>query len=190
MGIVGRKKLVRGERVVDAIRDASRPFVTTSDIAEHLDVSAQAVRDNAADLSQHDEIEKGKVGQNSVYWLAERESPPERVTPDTEPPEPPEPPTRENADSLDEQEQQERGILDRFMLPKFGSPFHIWALATATALLGLVLGVMIGFLVIQPPLGVAYLAVTFVLGLAVAVTLPTALYYSLSHAQEVTEETA
>jgi len=67
---VPREKIVRGDRVANAIKESNRPFVTTSDIAEHLDVTTQAVRDNANDLAEHPMLKKDLVGQNSVYWLA------------------------------------------------------------------------------------------------------------------------
>lgn len=69
-----REKIIRGDRVADAIRESDRPFVTTSDIAEYLDVTAQGVRDNANELAEHPEIEKGSVAQSSVYWLSKSDS--------------------------------------------------------------------------------------------------------------------
>ncbi len=70
-----RKKIVRGERVAEVIQKSDRPFATTSDIAEGLDVTAQAVRDNANDLAEHPKIEKGMVAQSSVYWLSKNDVP-------------------------------------------------------------------------------------------------------------------
>jgi len=82
---VPRKKLVRGDKVEDAVRKASRPFATTQDIAEALDVSTQAVRNNEEELASYSGLETGKVGRSRVYWLAEN-GVPEQAEPDPEPP--------------------------------------------------------------------------------------------------------
>jgi len=82
-------KQVSGDSVVDVLRDTEKPYATTTDIAEGLDVTAQTIRNNAGELSQDPRINKGSVGQSSVYWLADSNSPPEGVAGDPGPPEPP-----------------------------------------------------------------------------------------------------
>lgn len=69
-------KRVSGDNVVDVLRDIERPYATTTDIAEGLDVTAQTVRNNASELAKDARINKGKVGQSSVYWLADEDEPP------------------------------------------------------------------------------------------------------------------
>ena len=110
---VARKKKVRGERVVDAIEESDRPFVTTTDIASHLDVTAQAVRNRADELERYPEITKGNVGQSSVYWLAEEDKPPE-VTASTS------------------DDSGSKGILNRWFagLPSLGDSAEKWYLTT------------------------------------------------------------
>lgn len=226
-----REKIVRGDRVVDALNDSPRPFVTTSDIADYLGVTAQAIRDNASELESHPDIEKGKVAQSSVYWLADSD-PPEQVTdhtagrggfeetrPDPEP-EPTEPDTTESETGTDS-ENESGGILDRLFagdgmalpgvvlillavllplmalertldatirrleqttvaysdsrervrIPWFGSPAGVWILTGAAAVVGLVVGVSVGIVILEPAPVVASYAITAVSAFAVAVSL-------------------
>jgi len=77
-------KTVSGDAVVGVLRGMQKPYATTTDIAEGLDVTAQTVRNNAGLLSQDNRINKGSVGQSSVYWLAERSSHQEKDDDDTD----------------------------------------------------------------------------------------------------------
>jgi len=129
-----RERLVKGKRVADAIRESDRPFVTTGDIAEYLDVTAQAVRNNANHLADHDEIEKGRVAQSSVYWLA-KDGKPTEVAEASEPPEPPEKEYSGDAATHNES----KGILERlFASSDDGMPVP----AITLLLLGIVLPLM------------------------------------------------
>lgn len=73
---MARSKRVSGDNVVDVLRDIEKPYATTTDIAEGLDVTAQTIRNNASELAKDARINKGKVGQSSVYWLADEGEPP------------------------------------------------------------------------------------------------------------------
>lgn len=84
-------KKVSGDTVVDALvgltRDEEKPYATTTDLAEELDVTAQTIRNNASDIAEDPRVKKGKVGQSSVYWLAVKYDPEELdEPPETEPP--------------------------------------------------------------------------------------------------------
>jgi len=74
-------KQVSGDAVVDVLADllheAEKPYATTTDIAEGLDVTAQTIRNNASEIAEDPRIKKGKVGQSSVYWLAVKYDPEE-----------------------------------------------------------------------------------------------------------------
>jgi hypothetical protein len=69
------QKRVSGDAVVDLLADltrqAEKPYATTTDIAEGLGVTPQTVRNNASEIADDPRINKGKVGQSSVYWLAD-----------------------------------------------------------------------------------------------------------------------
>jgi hypothetical protein len=174
-------KVVTADAVVEVLRDLheDKPFATTSDIAEGLDVSTQTIRNNATVLVSDDRIESGKVAQSSVYWVAEdalqdtggdqsggggdvQQDPAEPSDTDT------------------------GGILQRLFAapPRLGSPAEVWALTALTAVLGLTVGVTLGIMVAQPSLGVQVAAVTVTLAAGLVVTLPLALYYAFTGARD------
>jgi len=172
---VGRKKIITPENVAEVIETVGPPFVTTKSIANELDVTPQAVRNNEEQLAKSGRLIHGKVGRSTVYWLPNRDKPPEAVTSTGEPPE---------SDTDDS-----RGILDRLFadVPRLGSPKEVWFLAGLTALLGLTLGVGIGLLVAQPPVGVAAFSVSVVLAVALTVTLPVAVFETIRGTQRGAE---
>jgi hypothetical protein len=133
---MGRRQLVTVDKVVEAVKTADRPFATVKDIAESLDVRAETVRNHQEDIHQSDELAVGKVDRATVYWIAEREEPPEEV----------------NSGGG-------KGILNRLFdgLPALSASTGL--LAVWTALVGLSVGVGLSTLLFEPPVGVALLAV-------------------------------
>jgi|AntDeeMetagen681_2_1112603.scaffolds.fasta_scaffold18223_1 predicted transcriptional regulator len=59
------------ERILKAIRDAYAPAVGTSDIAEELDVSRQAVDRHLRNLAEEGDVNTSKIGQVRVWWLSD-----------------------------------------------------------------------------------------------------------------------
>lgn len=45
-----------------------KPFVTTTDVAEKLDVTRQYAHDRLTELVENGEIERTKVGAKAVVW--------------------------------------------------------------------------------------------------------------------------
>jgi len=152
---MARNKIVTPDKVVGVIESADAPFATTKTVAEKLDVTAQAVRNNEGELMAADELHHGQISRSTVYWLAEAERPGE-VEPPAEPPDPEREPTNTpvNRDSDDG-----KGILNRLFdgLPALSASTGL--LAVWTALVGLSFGVGLSTLLFEPPVGVALLAV-------------------------------
>jgi len=67
---VPRKAIVTGERVAELLEEVDRPFVDSVDIAEYLNVTAQAVRNNHQKLAESPQLESGDAGQTKIYWLS------------------------------------------------------------------------------------------------------------------------
>jgi hypothetical protein len=139
--------------------------VTTTDIAEYLDVTPQAVRNRANDVAEHEEVEKGNVGQSSVYWLAQEGTPAEVQETSSPPQDPP---------------KGDKGLLQRLFADSaaFGAPVEQWTFYIIAAVTGLAMGVSGGILALQPPLGIQLAAISATMLIGSGATLPLALYYA------------
>ena len=61
--------------VVDAIRRAEGPVVTTGDVADALDCSTEAARPKLTALAETGRVDRGTAGARAVvWWLTERET--------------------------------------------------------------------------------------------------------------------
>lgn len=69
MQSMARKKQVKGNRVELAVKNEDKPFATTEDVANYLNVTSQAVRNNEDNLDAYDGISTGRIGRTKVYWL-------------------------------------------------------------------------------------------------------------------------
>jgi hypothetical protein len=169
--IVPRKKVITGGNVAEAVEAADRPFATVTDIAEHLDVSAQGVRNNYEELQQYEGLEWGKVGQATVFWLPEQETPTQVTSTPATPP-------RQSPERTDE---EGKGVLDRlFSVSPFGETAEVWALFGLVMLLGLTIGVAAGIALTHPSLGVASTAVFLLLLAGTVFSLGSAAYFSFT----------
>lgn len=54
--------------VLTAMRDASAPFVTVSDIADATDCSPETARRKLTDLHSDDRVKRRTVGASAVVW--------------------------------------------------------------------------------------------------------------------------
>lgn len=68
---MAREKLVTPQKVSDAIASLDKPFASTTDIADVLNVSVQAVRNHSEELEESYLLKKGKVDRQTVYWLSD-----------------------------------------------------------------------------------------------------------------------
>lgn len=171
-----RKRVVTPDAVKETIESVDRPFATTGDVAETLDVTKQAVRNHTEELGESEELESGQVGKRRVFWLAERQTPEQVVsTPAT--------PRQPENDSTDSEE----SLFDRlFTLPSFGDPPEAWLLASTIGMFGLVMGVAFGIAVTHPALGVALTAVFGLLLLGGFMYLTWAVYYLFNRQETAT----
>lgn len=129
---MARNKIVTPSAVADTVRDVDRPFCTTGDVADRLDVTKQAIRNHHDELAGSASLEWGKVGRQRVYWLAERESPPQEVTSTPEPPAG----TGDTTDGTEPTEEEPMGIIRRLFT---GSDDGMAVPGVALLLLGIVL---------------------------------------------------
>jgi len=65
-----RGKAVYLDGVVEAIRVADRPFVSTGELAEHFDVTRQTIRDNLDRIKDDERIEVTRVNRSSFFYFA------------------------------------------------------------------------------------------------------------------------
>lgn len=62
-------------QVLQFVRQNSKPFVTTNDVAERFpDVSSKTVRERLNDLQEQSELEVRQVGANSKVWYISSQS--------------------------------------------------------------------------------------------------------------------
>lgn len=62
------------DRVVAAIREVDSPVVTSRDIADRLDCTAEAARQKLVQLTEQGRVDRRKVGGRAVvWWLTESE---------------------------------------------------------------------------------------------------------------------
>lgn len=66
-----RPAQITPDGVVEAIREAETPFVSTGELAEYFDVTRQAVRDQREQLADDPRIEVGKVSNNTVFYISD-----------------------------------------------------------------------------------------------------------------------
>jgi len=59
------------ERILRAIRDAYPPAVGTSDIADELGVSRQAVDRHLRELVDKGYVNTSKIGRSRAWWLSD-----------------------------------------------------------------------------------------------------------------------
>lgn len=90
---MGRKRTETGEfvetvtpeRVVETIREADGPIVTTRDVADALECTTEAARQKLVTLTEQGRVARRKVGARAVvWWLTE----PERATTEINPDDP------------------------------------------------------------------------------------------------------
>lgn len=63
------------EEIMDIIRSADPPFVTTRDIAEAVSLSSERARQRLNRLDSNGQIDRTKVGSSAVvYWIPESSS--------------------------------------------------------------------------------------------------------------------
>lgn len=67
---MGRIREITAEGTVEAIRSGDEPFASTGDIADHFDVTRQAVRDQQDRLAADERITVGTVSNNAVFYIA------------------------------------------------------------------------------------------------------------------------
>ena len=58
-------------RILRAIRDAYAPAVGTSEVAEELDLTRQAVDKHLRRLSEDGRVNTKKIGRVRVWWLSD-----------------------------------------------------------------------------------------------------------------------
>jgi predicted ArsR family transcriptional regulator len=56
------------EQVLQVLREQPDPVVTATEIAEHLDVSAETARRYLSDLHENGEVRRKQVGARAVVW--------------------------------------------------------------------------------------------------------------------------
>jgi len=180
---VSRRRIVTPKSVAETIEVDEKPFVSSGDVADRLDVTKQAVRNHHDELKESHLLEHGKVGRQTVFWQVEDETPAEVQETPSPPPE-----TNHDRDVSGES----KGILQRLFagVPGFGStPAEISHLL-ATIVAGLGLGVGLWLLVVSPPLAVQLLAVELYLLVGGSIGVGTGIYYALNRdADTVRSET-
>jgi hypothetical protein len=166
---VAPRRKVTPESVADAIADVERPFASTGDLSERLDVTKQAIRNRHEELVEHDRIEYGQIGRTKVYWIEQQ---PPAQPPSSGPP-------GQHTDTATESDG--KGLIERIFttLPHWGSSAEVWFLTGLVASLGLLVGVAFSTVVFRPSPEAATTAALAVLALAVSVSVPIALYYIL-----------
>lgn len=67
---MGRKRLIKSNEAIEAIEKLNQPFASTGDLAEHFDVTRQAIRDSIGRFEANPEIKIGDVGNSTVFYLS------------------------------------------------------------------------------------------------------------------------
>jgi predicted transcriptional regulator of viral defense system len=63
------------EEILDVIRSAESPFVTTRDVAEAVSLSSERARQRLNRLNKQEQIDRTKVGSSAVvYWIPDSSS--------------------------------------------------------------------------------------------------------------------
>ena len=70
-----RTPTVTADGAVEAIREAETPFASTGQLADHFDVTRQAIRDQRDRLATDPRIEIGSISNNTVFYLSGSEEP-------------------------------------------------------------------------------------------------------------------
>ncbi|WP_431357803.1 FaeA/PapI family transcriptional regulator [Haloarcula marina] len=72
MSTRGPDPKVTDEEIIETVRSADPPFVTTGDIAEAVCLSTERARQRLNKLNEQGTIDRMKVGSSAVvYWLPE-----------------------------------------------------------------------------------------------------------------------
>ena len=64
----GRKPTIPDEDILQVFCDASDPVLTTSEVAEEIDMSRRGAYSRLTDLAAENEIEQKKIGQTGAVW--------------------------------------------------------------------------------------------------------------------------
>lgn len=70
-------KIATREKMVEAIEEADKPFLTKKEIGEELGVSAQTITNNEEELHDDPRVASGKAGRAAVFYPAHIDEPPE-----------------------------------------------------------------------------------------------------------------
>ncbi len=64
----GRKPTVTDEEILEVFRAASDPVLTTSEVADELDIGHRGVYQRLTRLAKEDVLESKKVGHGGTVW--------------------------------------------------------------------------------------------------------------------------
>lgn len=64
----GRKPTIPDEDILQVFRDASDPVLTTSEVAEEIDMSRRGAYSRLDNLAEENEIKQKKIGQTGAVW--------------------------------------------------------------------------------------------------------------------------
>lgn len=74
MATRGPARQVSDEEILDCFYEVEKPFVTTADVAERVELSRTRIRQRIESMNTAQRIERRKVGNAVVYWLSEDRS--------------------------------------------------------------------------------------------------------------------
>jgi response regulator of citrate/malate metabolism len=64
----GRKPTVSNDEILDVFRQATDPVLTTTEVAEQIELSRRGAFDRLDQLADDDVIEMKKVGETGAVW--------------------------------------------------------------------------------------------------------------------------
>lgn len=70
-----RKPTVTVEGTIKAIKHSDTPVVSTGALADYFDVTRQAIRDQRERISNDPRIDRGEIGNNTVFYISESHQP-------------------------------------------------------------------------------------------------------------------
>ena len=68
MGEPGRKPTVSDDEIIEVFKQADDPVLTTSEVAEAIDIGRRGAYDRLQSLAGEDRIEMKKVGETGAVW--------------------------------------------------------------------------------------------------------------------------